>query len=287
MAENWQEALASLRVLVCIAKVDGTVSPSEQTLLTEAWEKLEPASQGITLKQLLTENLPLTQILPNITTPDAQRALYDAARSIAEQDGIHPSQQQLLDQIQTTFRPALTDVPPLNSSQSSAFNPDLQDSPYEALVSGIQAVTQRNRQARNLILDYALGAAVIGLIPIRGWLILQFVVIVVLIIKMRRDIGALWGFPKGHDILAFVGSWFGSVGALAIALMAWLTLLGIGVVIPYVDSLALAAAFATLVWAQGQMTNQFYISSSRMDQLAFQRSIQQPIQQPTQPRRRR
>ena len=54
---------------------------------------------NITLAQSLVEEIPLTQLLQEITTPDAQGSGYDAARSLAEQDGIHPQQQQLLDQI--------------------------------------------------------------------------------------------------------------------------------------------------------------------------------------------
>lgn len=264
MAENWREALASLRVLVCIAKADGSLSSSDQEMLRAAFEQLEPLPQPITWEQLLTEDIPITELLQDITTPDTQEALYNAARSLIEPEGTHPGQQQLFNQMQTAFYSS-----PKNVSD---------DSSYKSLVAGIQIVAQHNRRVRNLVLDYALGAAVIGLIPVPGLLIIQIITLVFLMIKMRRNIGALWGFPKGHDILAFVGTWFGSLGALAIALMAWLTLLGIGVFVPFVDSLARAAAFATLVWAQGQVTNQFYNSSRRMDQLAFQRSVQRSAQ---------
>ncbi len=266
---DWQDALASLRVLVCTAKADGDVSPSERTILTRAWEQL-PKPLSITLAQLLAEEIPLTQLLEGITTPDAQRAVYDAARSLAEQNGIHPQQQRLLDQIQTTFRSSLT------ASPSRSSDPNSDNSPYESLEAGIQLVAQHNRKVRNVILDYALGAAVIGLIPIPGLLLLQILAVLILIIKMRRHIRALWGFPTGHDILAFVSNWFGSLGCLAIALMAWLTVLVIGAFVPFVDSLARAAAFATLTWAEGQVTNQFYFGSRRMDHLAFLQPLDQP-----------
>lgn len=281
MPENREEALASLRVLVWIARADGTVSSSEQTVLTEALEQLEPQPEGMTLEQLLAEEIPFAQLLQTITTADAQRAVYDAARSLAAQDGIHPEQQQLLDQMQQAFHRALSPTAPTGAAADVGAG----TSDYEALVAGIQVVSQHNHRARDLILDYALGAAVIGLIPISfpGFWIIQFLGLIVLIGKMRRDIAALWGFPRGHDILARVGGWFGSLGALAIALMAWLTLLLIGAFVPYIDSLAPAAAFATLTWAMGQLTNQFHFSSGRMDQIAFQRLLQRS----TQPGRRR
>jgi len=267
MAENRQEALVSLRILVCIAKADGTISSSEQTVLSEALEQLQPRPAE-TLQQLMAEDIPLAQLLPQIVEPAAQQAVYNAAHALAEQEGIHPAQQQLLDQIQRSFQISTADL-----TQSEATQLDLDTSAYDSLTAGIHLVTQHNRQVRNLIFDYALGAAVIGLIPISGLLLLQLVGLIGLILKMRRDIGALWGFPRGHDILAFVGNWFGSLGALGIALMAWLTMLAIGVFVPHLDSLARAAAFTTLTWAEGQVTNQFYMSSRRMDQIAFQQFI--------------
>lgn len=276
MAENWQEALASLRVLVCIAKADGAVQPSEQTVLAEALQQLGPTPENLTLPQLLAENLSLMPLLQQITTPDAQQAVYHAARSLAEQNGMQPQQQRLLDQIRSTFASALA----ADSPTGVAANTSADLSPYEALVSGIQVVSQHNRRARDLILDYALGAAVIALIPISmpGFWLMQILALIILLVKMRRDIAALWGFPKGHGFLAFAGSWFGSLGALAVALMAGLTLLGIGAFVPLVEGLALAAAFATLTWALGQVTNQFHFSSGRMDQIAFQRMLERSAQ---------
>ncbi|MBW4475001.1 MAG: hypothetical protein KME45_32165 [Stenomitos rutilans HA7619-LM2] len=160
--------------------------------------------------------------------------------------------------------------------QEALFDADADDPSDGSFRAGIQWVTQHNRRVRDVIFDYALGAAVIGLIPTQRLLLLQLLAVLILIVKMRRHIRSLWGFPKGHDLLAFVGSWFGSLGSLAIALMAWLTVLVIGVYVPYVDSLAHGAAFATLTWAEGQVTSQFYFGSKRLDQLAYQRSSQPP-----------
>jgi uncharacterized protein (DUF697 family) len=115
-------------------------------------------------------------------------------------------------------------------------------------------------EIRNLVLDYAIGASILGLIPFRGLLIVKLLVAGVLILKMIRDIRATWGFPKGQDALAIAGNIFGGIGAFAMALMAWATMLSIGLYIPYVGSFAVAAALFTLTWTLGQATNQFYAS---------------------------
>ena len=119
------------------------------------------------------------------------------------------------------------------------------------------------RESRNLALDYALGSSILGLIPISSLLSLKLLVAIALIIKMCWDIGRKWKFAKGQDILAIMGYLFSWVGAFAMAFMAWLTLLGIGLFIPYISSFNLAAALFTLTWMLGQSTNQYYASGHR------------------------
>ena len=120
---------------------------------------------------------------------------------------------------------------------------------------------RQERESRNLALDYALGVSILGLIPISGLLTLKFLLATVLIVKMSRDIGNKWKFPKGQDILAIAGHLFGLLGAFAMAFMAWLTLLTMGLFIPYVGSFKMAGALFTLTWMLGQTTNQFYAST--------------------------
>jgi uncharacterized protein (DUF697 family) len=114
------------------------------------------------------------------------------------------------------------------------------------------------RQVRNLILDYALGVALLGLIPITGFLTLKLIVAAAIEVKMMWDVGRLWQFPKGQDILAVLGNLFGALGAITLALMVWLTFFGVGVFIPYVGSFAPASALFTFTWMIGQATHQFY-----------------------------
>jgi hypothetical protein len=55
--------------------------------------------------------------------------------------------------------------------------------------------------------------------------------------------------------------------------LAWATLVGLGVVIPYVAAFAKAAAFATATWIAGQSTAQFYTSQKRPDLSALKRAF--------------
>jgi hypothetical protein len=47
------------------------------------------------------------------------------------------------------------------------------------------------------------------------------------------------------------------------ALVAWLTLLTIGLFVPYVSSFKLAGALFTLTWMIGQSINQFYANGGK------------------------
>ena len=122
---------------------------------------------------------------------------------------------------------------------------------------------QLEREIRALILDYAFGVSILGLIPIRGLLTLKLLVAAGLILKMMRDVGAKWSFPKGQDLLAILGNLFGGLGAFAMAFMAWLTIFSVGLFVPYIGNLAVAASLFTLTWGLGQVTSQFYASGRR------------------------
>jgi hypothetical protein len=140
----------------------------------------------------------------------------------------------------------------------SPVNPDSnRPSPAAALPL---KTSRKERQVRNLILDYALGISILGLIPIPRLFTLKLVVASSFIFKMTWDIGKMWRFRKGQDLLAIAGVLFGNLGALAMAAAAWLTFFGIGVFLPYLKGLAFAAALFTLSWAVGQAVSQFYAS---------------------------
>lgn len=122
---------------------------------------------------------------------------------------------------------------------------------------------RQEKLTRNLALDYALGVSILGLIPISDLLTPKLLVALGLILKMLWDLGAKWKFARGQDILALAGYIFGLLGALGMAFMAWLTLLAIGLFVPYVSSLKLAAALFTVTWIVGQSTNQFFASGQK------------------------
>ncbi len=115
-----------------------------------------------------------------------------------------------------------------------------------------------NRELRSLILEYALIAAILGLNPFPSLFSFSLIGLGILSVKMMRDIGAKWGYPKGHDILAIAGNLLGGLGAFIMAALAWGLMIVAAIYFPILKSFALAAAFATFIWIVGQATSQYY-----------------------------
>ncbi len=122
-----------------------------------------------------------------------------------------------------------------------------------------------NQEIRKLIIDYAIGAAILGLNPLPGTLTVTLLLAGVLLLKMMRDIGAKWGYPKGQDALAIGGNLLGGVGDFWVAFIAWISMYGLGLFVPFVGSFAVAASLFALTWRLGQATHLYYASGRQMD----------------------
>jgi len=119
-------------------------------------------------------------------------------------------------------------------------------------------LTSPNRAIRTLIFEYALLAALLGLNPWPNLFSLSLILVGLATLKLMRDIGTFWGYPRGQDILAIAGNLFGGVGALAMAFLAWILIVGLGILLPATAPLALSAACFTFTWVVGQATTQYY-----------------------------
>lgn len=117
-----------------------------------------------------------------------------------------------------------------------------------------------NFKARNLILDYALGAAIVALLPIPNIGVLQAIVLVVLNVLLVIGIAHLWQFQKGGDLLARVGILFGIAGAILMGFLVWLLIVAVGVVVPLMGALAPGMVAFCYFWGMGQAVNHFYVS---------------------------
>lgn len=124
-------------------------------------------------------------------------------------------------------------------------------------------LVQINKEIRDLIIDYAIGAAILGLNPLPGTLTVTLLAASLLLLKMMRDIGTRWGYPNGQDMLAIGGNLFGGFGSFWIAFMAWVSMYVTGLFVPFVGSFAVALSLFALTWRIGQATHLYYVSGSQ------------------------
>lgn len=268
--ELMAEKITCLEVLAAVVNLKGDPTPREFEAFLTVLYTFQPLPPGITPERLLSLPPDLNTRLPQIKTPALQQQVYRSACAITRSQGIDPQEAALLAQMREAFQlspemaQALTQQPLVAPPSEHLMNSPL---------TGITALIGREGDARRLIFDYALGAAIVGLIPVTGGGSLEFKLLVVLglMLKMIWDIRNLWGKPKGQDLLAMIGSGFGFLGAVLSGLLAWATVVGLGVVVPYLGAFDKAAGFATATWIAGQSTHQFYTSQKRPDLVALKR----------------
>ena len=266
------ETLACLETLAAVAKLKGDPTPREFEAFLAALNAFAPLPVGVTPEGLLSDPTPVDHWLPQIQTPERQQQVYRGAVAIARSKGIDPQEAAILAQLREAFQ--------LSPELATALSRQaLRSTPPEPMgnsaLTGMAALIGREGEVRRLIFDYALGAAIVGLVPLRGGgtLEIKFLIVLLLILKMIWDIRTFWGKPQGQDVLAVVGNLFGFMAAVIAGFLAWGTLIGLGVVLPYAGAFAQAAAFATATWVAGQSTTQFYTSQKRPDFTALKRAF--------------
>lgn len=118
---------------------------------------------------------------------------------------------------------------------------------------------RRYRTVHSQVLDYALGAAIIGLNPFPHSLIVTLILVGILLFKMHHDIQKIWNVPRQRGFWASTDCLLSMIGALSIAFMAWLTLMIISAFIPLIHRFAISAALFSLVWMIGFAINHSYL----------------------------
>src|SRR4051812_27428471 len=89
------EALASLKILVAMARADGVVHTDERRSLAAALESLE-LPRGVTVDALLGEDVDVEAELRQLTSPEAREQIFRSAYFMAFADGTCTKDEQLL-----------------------------------------------------------------------------------------------------------------------------------------------------------------------------------------------
>ena len=266
-----QEAIASLKLLACLAKADEKQNSEEKKILTQAFQrvkKMVTLPESVTLETILAADIPVEEVLPNIVTRKTQILVLKAAYAIAEIDDISTIERTILDKIEASFKL------PENSLEDDNFLAEDIQSPND-LIEAVTAQLVSAKEIRNLIFDYALGVSILGFNPIPGFNLVTSTIAGGLIVKMVQDMGKKYGYPKGQDAIAIIGSIFGGFGALTAAIATRLTVSFLGLFVPVIGEFAAASFLFALTWAAGQAANQFYLSGRQLNAAALREAFLQ------------
>lgn len=122
-------------------------------------------------------------------------------------------------------------------------------------------LAQRYRTIQTMVVDYAIGLAILGLNPFPNLLTLSLLIAAAILVKMLWDIGRKWRFPLVSNPITLAGGVGNIVGSLTMALMAWVTLVFLGTLVPVLGRFAFSAALMTLTWTLGAAANQFCLNA--------------------------
>ena len=145
----------------------------------------------------------------------------------------------------------------------------------KAIAPGVRVIIKIGQRVRNSIFDYALGAAILGLIPVYGrWIPeIRLTLLALLNLKMIVNIGGFWGYHRGQGSLAILGCILAIIGSFALGILAWLGVFMAGLFIPYLDSLARAVGYGIFTWNVGRAVSQYYYSPQTLNIEALRKAL--------------
>ncbi|MBX3193343.1 MAG: TerB family tellurite resistance protein [Labilithrix sp.] len=227
IAEN--EALASLRILVAVARADGTVHHDERKSLAAALESLELPG-GTTVDGLLSAEVDVDAQLRELVSAEAREQIFRSAWFMAYADGAcTKEEEELLEKIAAVSKP----TPDQRAALERMFVGRAKGGDAPLAIAKIDDPARRTQEVKRRALRYAVLTAALGAFPIPGLAIATDLAVVAVQLKMIRDVGGLWGhvvdMQAAKSILYGVGLGTGArlaVNNLAKLLPGWGSVIG-------------------------------------------------------------
>jgi nucleotide-binding universal stress UspA family protein/uncharacterized protein (DUF697 family) len=241
-------AIARLKILICVAKADGTLDRQE-TLQLESIVQQGKLPEGITLEQLVNEPIHLAQELAQITTPEEQEITYYAAYLLANTSTEYSSEEQaIISEIVSAFT-----LPPARVEQIKALVDQSCNVQGVGKAQLIEDAAQRSQVIEQKIRRYAAATAILGAFP--SPLLSSYTQSAALGLQMTlmAEIAGVWGQPNFQARPLFA-EMVGSLGLVS----AWLMALDVAKLVPKVGSSLGAVDAFTATWAIGKTTQAYF-----------------------------
>jgi uncharacterized protein (DUF697 family) len=182
------EVLASIRLLVAVAKADGVLHPDEQKALEAALVDIE-LPEGTSVESLLAEDVDIDAQVGAFESQYARDEAYKSAFSMAHADGRCSKEEQvLLEQLRHKLV-----VPKEEATLIGRVFAETKDILLPGNIKPIADPEKRAREIREDTIRYAALSAAFGAFPVPGLAIASDLAVVALQVKLIRDIGQYHG----------------------------------------------------------------------------------------------
>ena len=253
MAMNEVQAVASLRLIVAIAKADGEVAPAERQQLEAALAGLPLG--GLSVDALLAEPVAVDAQLKLLDTPEARENAWQAMYAMAWADGeCVPLEQVVLDHAQQTLGIEETQANVVHRLYSEA-----RDTVLPSSLEPIADPVKRAAEIKEDTLKYAILSAVLGAFPVPGLAILTDLAVVAVQVKLVRDIGQYWGHKVDQSAAKSLlfGMGLGTGARMAVNNLAKL--------VPGWGSAVGAATSFASTWALSKVADEYFRNGCKDD----------------------
>jgi uncharacterized protein (DUF697 family)/tellurite resistance protein len=187
VALTHEESIASLRLLVCMAKADGFLHEKERAVLEATFEDLEMPID-VSLQSLLDRNDAADAVMAELHSDEARKHAYTAMFALAYTDGdCSPNERELLEHARAFLR--IDEI--LHSDLTHTFSKPLVAA--AGAHSGIFESVERRAKVDSETRKCAIFSAVLGAFPFPGIAIVTDLAVAALQVGLAKDIGKLWG----------------------------------------------------------------------------------------------
>ncbi|MCZ7644845.1 MAG: TerB family tellurite resistance protein [Planctomycetota bacterium] len=247
------EALASLRVVLCVAKSDGVIQPEERSALEDLLNTVK-LPEGATLDGLLQEQIDLNAELGKLKSSEAKDSLFQSAYSMAHADGKCTSKEQVM---LDTIRGRLG-ISEESYSLLGQLYGEFRDTLTPSGIVPIHDAEKRRKEVDADILKYSLIATVLGANPVPLVSVATDIIVIGIQVKMIRDVGQYWNHKV--DRAAAKSLMMGALGSTA----ARIAVTNLIKFVPGWGSLVGAAASFATTWGLGRVADQYFASGGKM-----------------------
>lgn len=188
MSASQRESVASLRLLVCLAKADGVLHDKERDTLQSSLADIE--LPDVDLSTILAEDWEIEELADLVESEEARKQAYQSAYALAYADGdCSDEERALLDRLKDAW--GISDEAFLHhvfSTRAAGDDEEGEDEPAPVL-----SEAEREEKVRSETRKTAVVSAVLGAFPLPLLSIATDLAILGLEIGLAKDIAKYWG----------------------------------------------------------------------------------------------